>query len=566
MSVSFKIAEILRFPNAVHTAAWYPWILFAIAKILFSQSVKESVKYGVLLVFFLICLLTGGYPYYIYYCVFLFSPYLLVFFIPKLRQKLFVNPIGSLKTSIVVLSVAGLSSLLLCGPYLYKISQLLKETTDRGGGNFEYSTAHLFNFEDTIGSLIFPPTAQAEGWYYFGILSVLLILLYFFSGLSLAYSSSLKSSERVKLESQPWYQDPWIKIFFLVWIGTVSYITYGRESYLFSLLWKYMPSFSSLRVWGRMNIILVPIIAWLLAIAYTHFEELISRRDASQNTKRFSRWTAIYVILGAYAAILLIQVHLFKNKLYDYYWTKYFNYLASKEVLFIKYGSIAFFITFFLLVLASKIRLQSSRTLAAILAGLILFSALDMRSVGSGMWIYPLPVNTTNRSRVNIDQLNQESFKVPRIDEPVTVSLSSTFSVGTIENWYLNRYVQFLERTNNEVNARKKLLGEIDGRKLYFSKTINYSTIQAFLDDAAQFKDFERLISYTGDELTLDVRTSTEGYLSFIDNWDRDWEATVDGKPTPIELLFGTFKSVRVAPGEHRVTFAYRPGLLPISR
>jgi hypothetical protein len=566
MSVSFKVAEIFRFPNAVHTAAWYPWILFAIVKVFLSQSVKESVKYGVLLVCFLICFLTGGYPYYIYYSLFLFGPFLLVFFIPKLRQKLLVNPIGSLKTSIVVLSVAGLSSLLICGFYLYKISQLLKETTDRAGGNFEYSTAHLFNFEDTIGSLIFPPAAQAEGWYYFGISSVLLIFLYFFSSLSAPYSSFRKSSERVRAENLPWYQDPWIKIFFFLWIGAISYITYGRESYLFILLWKYMPSFSSLRVWGRMNIILVPIIAWLLAIAYTHFEELISRKNASQTAKRFYQRTHIYVLLSTYAAIILIQVHLFRNKLYDYYWTEYFKYLSSKESLLIKYGLIAFLITFFLLVLASKIQFQSSRTLAVILSGMILFSALDMRSIGSGLWIYPSPIKTTNRSRVNLAQLNFESFTIPRIDEQATIALSSTFSIGTVENWYFNRYVQFLERTNDELEARRQLMGMIDGRKLYFSQSINHQTLQAFLEDAAQFKDFERVISYTGDELTLVVRTATEGYLNFIDNWDWDWKVAVDSKPTPIELLFGTFKSVRLVPGEHRVIFSYRPGFLPVSR
>ena len=38
MSVSFKVTEIIRFPNAVHTAAWYPWILYALTKILLSQS------------------------------------------------------------------------------------------------------------------------------------------------------------------------------------------------------------------------------------------------------------------------------------------------------------------------------------------------------------------------------------------------------------------------------------------------------------------------------------------------------------------------------------------------
>ena len=559
MSVSFKVAEILRFPNAVHTAAWYPWILFAITKVLFSQSVKESAKYGLLLTIFLICLLTGGYPYYVYYCLFLFGPYLLLFLIPKLRHKFFINQTVRLRNSIFVLIVAGLSSLLICGPYLYKMSKLLKETADRGGNSFEYSTAHLFNFEDTIGSLIFPPAAQAEGWYYFGILGLLLILLYLLSGLSVNYSSLRKPSGLERAESLPWYQDPWIKIFFLVWIGTISYITYGRESELFRFLWKYMPLFSSLRVWGRMNIILVPIIAWLLAIAYTHFEELITRKNTFQTPKRVSLWLPIYVLTAAYLAILLIQFHIFRNKLYDEYWTEYFKDFASKDILFILFGGVAFFITLLLLSVAPRIQFQSPRTLAALLAGLVLFSVLNMKSVGSGMWIDPLlPLQTSKRNRVNVAQLNMESFTIPRI-ESATISLSSTFSFGIIPNWYFNRYVQFYNKTEKELQARNQLLGAIDGRKLYFSQSINYPTIQAFLDDAVRFKDFERVISYTGDELTLEVRNTTDGYVSFIDNWDSDWEATVDGKLTPIELLFGTFKSVQLMAGEHRVTFAYQP-------
>ena len=74
MSVSLKITEIIRFPNAVHTAAWYPWVLFAITKIFRSTSTRQAVKYGVLLAFSLVCLLTGGYPYYVFYAVFLFGP------------------------------------------------------------------------------------------------------------------------------------------------------------------------------------------------------------------------------------------------------------------------------------------------------------------------------------------------------------------------------------------------------------------------------------------------------------------------------------------------------------
>lgn len=561
MSVSFKVSEILRFPNAVHTAAWYPWILLAITKVLLSQSLKESVKYGFLLVFFLICLFTGGYLYYVYYSLFLFGPYLLIFLVPKLRNKFFGNKTVNLKTSIFVLTAAGLSSLAICGPYLYKMSSLLRDTTDRGGKVFSYSTQHLFNFKNTIGSLIFPPAAPADGWCYFGILGVLLILLYFFSGLSGVYSLYAKPVELDKSKSRRWYLDSGIKLFFLVWIGTISYITYGRESYLFIFLWKYMPFFSSLRVWARMNIILVPIIAWILAIAYTNFEELISRNNTFPK-----QWIPISIVTGSYLAIFVIQYHIFRNRLYDHsYWDGYLKYLSSQDIFFLIFGVFACLILLFILTLASKIHFQSPRILAVVLAGLVLFSTFDMRNVGASIWIYPSPLETPKRYKLNVEQQNLESFSVPRV-EGDTLPLTSTFSVALVENWYFNRYVQFFEKYQDELNARNKLLGVIDGRKLYFSQAINHPTLQAFLDDAAQFKDFERVISYTGDELTLEVRTSKDGYLSFIDNWDQDWKASVDGKSTPIELLFETFKSVRVMPGEHRVTFAYRPGWLPISQ
>jgi hypothetical protein len=430
----------------------------------------------------------------------------------------------------------------------------------RGGGKFEFSTQLAFTYVDTIGSLIFPPIANTEGWYYFGILGFLLILLYYFSGLAGVFSSYTKPTELEKQKNFYWDQDSWVKIFFLVWIGTITYITYGSKSYLFIFLWKYMPFFSRLRAWSRMNIILVPIIAWLLAISYTHFEKLICQNKCFQNKRR-----AINVIVGVSLAILIIQYDAFKNQLYDNYWIWYFRDVASKDVFFIIFGIFAFLIIWVILNLASKINFKSPDILGIVLTGFILFSALDMRSIGASMWIYPSPLATPKRYKLNVEQLNMESFTVPRI-EPGTLSLNSAFSVGNKDtknfNWYFNRYVQFLDTTEDQLNYRKKLLGIVDGKKLYFSQSIDYPTIKAFLEDATQFNNFERVISYTGDELLLEVNVPTEGYLSFIDNWDRDWEATVDSKLIQkIERLFGLFKSVRLPAGKHRVVFAYRPKL-----
>ena len=60
-----------------------------------------------------------------------------------------------------------------------------------------------------------------------------------------------------------------------------------------------MPFFSPLRYWSRMNVILVPILGWLLAIAYNSFEELISKNKNVINKHRIA-----YIILVFYVVVL----------------------------------------------------------------------------------------------------------------------------------------------------------------------------------------------------------------------------------------------------------------------
>ncbi|MBN1813021.1 MAG: hypothetical protein JXA14_14390 [Anaerolineae bacterium] len=575
MSLSFKVTEILRFPNAVHTAAWYPWILMAITKILCSESTTKAVRYGLLLVFCMTCLLTGGYVYFVYYSLFLFGPYLLLFLIPKLRHRLMEGLTIHWARAMVTSLVAGLLSIALCGPYLYEVSALLKQTTDRAGGSFEYATAHMFNLEDTLGSLVFPPMAQTEGWYYFGILGLLLVIFY------LLDRQLGRSDDATEVQIPPRRSGFWVKAFFLVWIGTISYITYGRQSYLFVLLWRFLPFFSSLRVWGRLNIILVPIIAWLVAIAYNHFEAHIVIARTSRGRRK---WIAILSII--FVLILGVQLYAIVHRSYDLYWTEQFiekrivggaerypdimaflskipsgtisDLLAST---FIVFGIISFFALLLFMVLAARGRLHSPRSTHVLLLGLVLFSALELEVIGPWVWIGGFE-ELEGRSRLNVERINQASFSTPRTQEPLsTISLEPAFSVETVPNWYFDRYNQFLRATEGEASARRELLGMIDGTRLYFSEAIDHAEIQPFLDDAARFEVRAQVVSYTGDDLVLDAVAPVDGYLSFIDNWDPDWEAAVDDEPVPIDLLFGTFKSVRLSSGEHRVVFAYRPKL-----
>jgi hypothetical protein len=559
MSVSFKVTETIRFPNAVHTAAWYPWILYALTRIMRSKSSKDAVAGGILLTLFLICLCTGGYPYYVYYSLFLFAPYMLVFLVKPLHLRIFGPRTIHWKRAISTLAAAGIATLLVCAPYVIGIKRLMVETIDRAGKDFAYSTAHVFNFEDTLGSLVFPPASSTEGWYFFSVTGLLAILLYLLTRRKVNLESEGRNGGKKTLTPQR-PGELWIKLFFIIWICIITYISYGRHSYLFRLLWNYMPGFSSLRVWGRLNIILVPILAWLLSISYASFESVLSVKKIPVPKKRSYLLAPIVVLVVVYICILCVQIYFYHNNINDRLWTIYFKHLSPQRLQFIVYGAAAFAAFFSIVLLSKRGSFKSNRALTAVLAVLVLVATIEMRHVGARVWTYQ---RQTYKERKHIDmvKLNEASFNLRRTDRNDTIALPN-FSVGVLPNWYFGRYNKFLKKTEDELEARRVLLGIRDGRKIFFSESIEHSTVQAFVLDSARYQRPGKLLSYTGDELMWEINTPVEGYLSFIDNWDRGWKVFVDEKETDIELLFGTFKSVRLEPGPHRVRFCYQPGLL----
>jgi hypothetical protein len=553
MSVSFKITEIIRFPNAVHSAAWYPWILYAITRIMFSSSMKEAIKAACLLALFGICLCTAGYPYFAYYSIFLVLPYLLAFLIKPLRISLFGEQPVCLKRAFAAMSAAGLVTLLLCAPYLVGVKRLMSQTIDRAGKDFQYSTSHIFNFDDTLGSLVYPPMSSPEGWYFFSITALLIIAVYLLCRQSPAVGNDKLVSMPLGLEIS------WVKMFFVAWIGIISYISYGKSSYLFIFLWHYMPGFSSLRVWGRLNIVLVPIIAWLLSIAYSHFAGILRN---SRSAGLLGVAEKLGIVTAVYAVVFGLQLYFYLNGISDAYWASYFSDLSANEELFIFYGAAAFVVILLIMIVGTKVHLGGGR-LAAVAALLILVAMVEMWHTGARMWS-----QTSNepikRFKLDISKMDELSFKYARTIAINTITLSPVFNVGIMENWYFGRYVSFLNRTVDEKPAIVRiLLGAQDGQKIFFSESIAYSSIELFLRDSLRYKQTGRLISYNGDELQWEIDAPMAGYLSFIDNWDPDWKAWVDEKPVEIELLFGTFKSVRLTPGKHKVRFSYQPGFFP---
>ncbi|HSJ40417.1 MAG TPA: hypothetical protein VK955_05115, partial [Xanthobacteraceae bacterium] len=130
MAVSFKLSELLRFPNAIHTAAWYPWVLLCSGRVVESSSTRTRVVNGLLLAGALVCLMTGGYPYYIVYSPFLFGPYVLIRLVPRWSRALLGSVPKQAAPAWTTLVAAGLLALAVVTPYLIKTRELMQQTSD----------------------------------------------------------------------------------------------------------------------------------------------------------------------------------------------------------------------------------------------------------------------------------------------------------------------------------------------------------------------------------------------------------------------------------------------------
>jgi len=206
-----------------------------------------------------------------------------------------------------------------------------------------------------------------------------------------------------------------------------------------------------------------------------------------------------------------------------------------------------------------------------------------MRPVGSQQWAYPASAEQARRLSPNIARATAEAFFTPRNNLRETIFLDARFNAGYIWNWYFHRYTSFHDRVFHGDNFDQivnpdefpwmcRLLGLTDGTRIFVSRGINHAKVRDFFLDSdrtvAEDAPMVTVMHYDTERLVLSVAVNREVFLSFIDNWDPDWRAWVNGKEVSIENLFGTFKSVCVPAGVSAVEFAYCPfriGNSPIS-
>jgi len=286
---------------------------------------------------------------------------------------------------------------------------------------------------------------------------------------------------------------------------------------------------------------------------------ICDRETTGSGLRRMVR--GLVVVAVTYAVVLGAQLYLHLGGVRDEMWGKYFSDVAANEPKFIVYGVLAFVAVLAIMVSGARVHFGHKGLVVATVI-LVLVATVELRHTGAKMWAFQSDF-IPSRFLLEVAKLNEMSFEYPRTNVINSIPLSPRFNVGILDNWYFARYVNFLKRTANEAEARNMLLGVADGTKIFFSESIEHLSIEPFLRDAMRYRQTGRLISYNGDELLWEINAPKAGFLSFIDNWDENWKAWVDDQPTDIELLFGTFKSVRLTQGRHKIKFSYQPGLLP---
>lgn len=553
VALSSKMTEILRFPNAVHTVAWIPFILYGC-----TIAVYKKNKFFPAVVIFLstVMMITAGYPYNAYHSVFLVIPYVIFLLLLHHKKICFNNSDFSFIKYFLTLFISFLSAVIVCYPFIKGIKELMNNVAFRKGEDFAFSTFFKFTFKDTLGSLVYPPAASIEGWYYFGIAVLLLV--------SAAFVFFILNKTAYKKEFV-------IFLTILLWFFIVSYITYGEDSFLFKILWDYFPGFSRLRIWGRMNVIFVPVFCFLVAYSLKFFTDTIKNKFTDIKTGRNIFSNTIIMLTVIYILMLSVQLYLFKTIEVKSYTISYAKnlYREISESSFIIIGAVSFILIISSLVISKYINIKAAVTLFII--SVILINTYDLYNAGSMQWASRGKTDT-KRTVINTDEINMLSLTTPRNEKLSLISLTPRFNTGFVDEWSYESYKKFVENFKNsldEENMERSLLafneltGIDNGKRFFLSDRINSGSVPDFIDDSRRYDSLNlielKVEKYTGDELICIAEVKSDGYFSFIDNWDSNWKAEVNGKETEIQKLFGTFKSVKIGKGINRIEFIYSP-------
>ena len=572
VSSSYKVSETMRFPNATHTIAWMSIAIFAIVALRVASSTAKKIGFSALLAISIVCMATAGYPYYFVYFFLTLIPFLLwlefgtpaEFQATKSRFPEFIALVGlSIVTALLVVS-----------PYLLGMHRLLSETTDRAGADWNYSTGHHFDGWNYIGSMLLPPLASPEGWFYFGTAGIALIVL----AVLIVRTREGLGRHRVRLATLS------------LWIGSVVFFGLGASNPLFRVVWDTVPVVDSLRVWGRINIVLIFPLAVTLGYSIQVLVQTYSEKPlVVANERRFLRVAAATLLLVVALQWILDVTRPLHGEFTSYMGSHYgapgvhehmlATTLALAAVLAgllaliflprrrpgLEHGTLV--ATFWLVAMIWIVQLHGLRLRPWMWVDPGKATANSITS-GSGTWMPSVftrhPVDIPIRDSTLVSRLARGAATSTRLGPTGSPMFTPQppWTTAVYENWDFRRYLKFLQDPSVNASWKQRLLGTTSRTRFFLAKADATGSPR----ETTLTEPRIHLISYDGSRLVADVRTESSGELVFADNWDHGWTATVNGEAVPLRRAFGTFKSVVIPRGASRVEMTYCPFDEPVYR
>ena len=557
------VSNFIRLPNAIHTFCWLPYLLLGIN---YSFNKTKFYKSFLLIFFSSLFILTAGYPYFIVYIfIITFIYYILVFLINK-------NGIKYSILSILKCIFPASLSLIITSPWLYGVFKTLSLTQDRNLKSYEYATGHTFDYLDILGSWFYPVVSNTEGRYYFGIFFTFIIIIYFILFLKKRVTFSKKEKS--------------ITYFALISFLIITFLSISSQTILFKFLWEKIDFIQNMRTWPRINILFVPVLSLIAALA---FKKILDY----DKLQKFSN-KEFYLLNISLVSILLLQIILFYLDIKDSYWFEW----HEKRILFAK-ENLNFPLSLYVTMADGRINILSTLILILLLNfflknsfslnlekkkiylfySLILLTAFEQFINANLQWSLNKWKTPDTYKEYNANNILIKNFEKPRIKNLVhgnNYFRDNAFTINNFLNWG-NRHHNTIfwtyydragfEKTNlnsDEVNHLEIFFGlNKANKKIFLSANLNYDNPVSFVKESLNYEKKNEvlieILDFSNNEIKIKFYSLNNGFLSYIDNFDPFWTAKLNGKYVNIEKLMNTYKSIRFKSGENIIILRYEP-------
>lgn len=562
--LGLKLTEILRFPNAVHTIAWFPWILFAIS---IASNKLNRIKSSLIIFSCSLMILTAGYPYYIFYALILFSSYFIFLLIPNVKKYVLnLEKFNNQNNYYFFLNcfLPALLALIIVSPWFARIKNLMEITRDRNLHEIDFSITLSSNIIDQIGSWIFPPFSLSEGWYYFGSIITILILIYLINFLF----------DKNKTQKEKYI------IYFLFFLFILNYqFAAAENSFLFKIIWNHVDLIKNFRSWSRMNIILIPIFALIISLS---LKKVINDKY---------KINIIPSILILTCLIVVAQIYFIEfSNIENYYWNtwqhKRIDYASTQlnylSFFFRLYNSYIYSI-FFIISAMGLIFFIKKKLFSKIYFLILVLTISELFFITNIQWAIPSKYYDNNDyNKLSQDPINdlKNAFLSNNL---ITVTKGNLyfrnqrkFNINYFDVFGIEKHTKIFDNYFNRNGTYKKNISEFEkeyinqffaldkeSKRIFFSKNINHKDIFSFIDDVNQtnqnhniniFVDIEK---YNGDQISIEVFNNIDGYITYIDNWSPGWLAELNNNRIKIDKLFDTYKSIKLNKGNNKIFMKY---------